>query len=124
MLRMFRGSSGLAAGREYAKLKAYRFMAFMLSPSLTQTCLEWHPSPSSEVARKTLSKGPLRPDPSTKVVRIIVPFRRELIGLPSEFNRLCELWRPWLQGETGKVFDFKMSWASAGRNLRSLLRYY
>ena len=117
--RMYRRSASLVVGRCWAMKKVNRFKCFFLSPKVIATCEAYRGCTKSKVARSTLL---VRPSPCDRVVRAILPFRRELMGLPRRFEQLCSVWKPSLLHETRLALDFKVCWSSGGRNLRNLLR--
>ena len=111
---MFSRSSTGSVGRQWAKVKLDRFRAFFLDPGVIRACQVYRRCRPSEVALTTRASDVVR-----KVVRVVLPFRRELADLPRQVHELGNLWRPFLKAETGVDVEFAVAWSSAGRNLRS-----
>lgn len=85
---------------------------------MLKSCFDWRPTEVSEVARRFLGS-----DPGVRTVRVILPFRRELVALPGRLSALLNEWREFIELETGLKFECKVAWSSAGPALKALLSY-
>lgn len=119
VIRMHRRSSCSSISKAWRRAKIVRFQAFRLDPAVVQKCMAWEPSVPSEVARKVLcSLGAS----VVSTIRAIIPYRREFLGLPSEFARFVADWTPHLKAELGQDFKFVISWSAGGRPLKSFFK--
>ncbi len=55
-------------------------------------------------------------------VRLVLPFRMELISLPTELRKVADAWREHLLIETGLDLELSLSWSSAGASLLNIVR--
>ena len=118
MVRMTRRSSTGNAGIRWREIKLLKFRRFFLKRCILSACAGWRARSGSVCAKQHLMQGRATEQP--KIVRLILPFRRELRGLPSELRNLTKSWIDSLVIDTALRPVIQVSWSRAGCCLSNL----
>jgi hypothetical protein len=120
MQRMARRCDVLSTSRFFQEQKLARFRWFLLDPAVLETCRVWRARQGSAVARSVV-RGEGGILDRRRVVRLILPYRRELSSFPFEVAAIWNRYSSLFVDETGLSLDIRVSWSRAGRPLSNLL---
>ncbi len=120
MLRMTRRSADAATAASWRQAKLDRFKHFMLRPRVLQECAVWRARTEACSAKEWMTVQSVFD--RRCLIRLVLPYRHELVALPAELKAIVRLYRERFLFETGLDLELCVCWSKAGAALGNLVR--
>ena len=91
----------------------------MLRPDVLQDCAIWRSRVAGQCALEWITP---KVSIAKSLVRLVLPYRHELLALPAELRAIARTYGQVLLQETGLVLEVVVCWSKAGPALVNLIR--